>query len=278
MDFHSPIAELQKKFEPRAFGISRPKSSYPELFIHVPDEWDSVQLAPFYDVHSGNAQCDFNRLERHLEWLDTTPNVIAWNGGDFFENLIDPKMGHTEADNTEQFYDAISLLAPYRHKFAFAIPGNHEDRTYRVAQIDSARLLADALDMPYFQDYCFCTFLWRGMRFKLAAHHGSGGAQTAGAQRNAARKDLAWAKPDMLWTGHLHQPLTDIVQVMDYDQKSGLMFEREIVICISPSYLKYFGGYAAKKRLAPGARGLTVATLQNDGRIDVTLHANGRRL
>lgn len=262
----------------RPFTLHRPDSSIPELFVRVPDSWDSVQLAPLFDAHIGNPHHDSDLFRRHVDWIASTPNVITWNGGDLYENLIDPKMGHHPSDSTEEWYEALRVTEPIHHKFAFAIPGNHEDRTYRVAHFDAARVLADRMDVPYFPDYCFCTFQWRGLNFRLGAHHGTGAAQTAGAQRMAARKDLAWAKPDMLWTGHLHQPLVDTVQVLDYDQRDGRAFFRDIVIVISPSYLEYFSGYAAKKRLAPGLRGLTVATLQSDGRIDVTIHARGKRL
>lgn len=263
--------------EPK-FISEKPVSQFPELFITVPDSWNKIQLAPFYDVHVGAKGHDRERLKRHLDWVAETPDVICWNGGDFFDNLVDPKMGRNTEENTDQFYETLELLAPIAHKFAFAIPGNHEARTYRTAQIDIARIQADALQIPYFPDYAFVTFEWRGNRFKLAAHHGTGGAQTAGAQRNSARKDLLWMKPDILWTGHLHQPIADLVQIHDYDQVTGMIFERDIFVIISPSYLQYYGTYAAAKRLAPGSRGMSVAILHEDGRIDVSLHAKGRRL
>ena len=114
--------------------------------------------------------------------------------------------------------------------------------------------------------------------FRLLAHHGAGGAQTPGAQRNAARKELTWAKPDILWTGHLHAPMSDTIYLTDVDQKTGRVFERGAVVIISPSYLRYFGGYAAKMRMTPGLRGLSVVTLQSDGRIDTSIHARGKRL
>jgi len=269
---------MQLKFKKRQFTLERPDSEFPELFVRVPDSWPSIQLAPFYDVHVGAPGHHSALLARHLEWVAETPNVICWNGGDFFDNLTDPKMGRDTEDNTEQFFKTIKLLQPVAHKFAFAIPGNHEARTYREAHIDISRIQADRLDMPYFPDYAFVTFEWRGNRFKLAAHHGTGAAATPGGQRNAARKDLAWMKPDIMWTGHLHQPIADLIQIHDYDQLTGRMFERDVLVVISPSYMKYYGTYGAAKRMAPGARGLGVATLQKDGRIDMSLHARGRRL
>ncbi|MGH9967981.1 MAG: hypothetical protein ACREBG_09150, partial [Pyrinomonadaceae bacterium] len=125
---------------------------------------------------------------------------------------------------------------------------------------------------------CFCTVKWRGMNFRIAAHHGTGAAQTAGGQRNAARKDMPWVKADIYWTGHLHQPMADLVYQADFDQRTGEMITRQAFVIISPSYLRYFGGYAAEKRYAPGVLGLISATLQADGRIDVSLHAKGMRL
>jgi hypothetical protein len=89
---------------------------------------------------------------------------------------------------------------------------------------------------------------------------------------------MPWAHFDFFWTGHLHQPMVDVVYQTDFDQSTGRIFERNGVVIISPSYVKYFGGYAAKKRMAPGSRGLIAAELRDDGRIDVSLHARGRRL
>lgn len=275
-DSASDIHIRENTMEP--FLVSRPSSEFPELTITVPDSWPSIQLAPLYDVHLGHPQCDRTLLQRHLDWIAETPNVISFNGGDLFDNLVDSKMGHSPDDNTKQYETARDTLRTVANKIAFSLPGNHEDRTYRVAHIDVARLLAGELGVEYFPDYCLATIHWRNQHFKLVAHHGTGAAATPGGQRNAARKDLSWTKPDLMWTGHLHQPLVDTVHLLDYNPITRSYYERDCAVIISPSYLNYFGSYAAKKRLAPGSRGLTVATLQDDGRIDVSIHARGIRI
>src|SRR5208282_2125382 len=113
-------------------------------------------------------------------------------------------------------------------KMLFSIPGNHEDRTGKQAGMSSAKRLADNLKVPYFSDYVYCTIKWRGNNFRLLAHHGAGGSQTPGAQRNAARKDLTWNNGvDMVWTGHLHQAMTDTVHVISTDQRTGRIFEKD---------------------------------------------------
>jgi hypothetical protein len=82
----------------------------------------------------------------------------------------------------------------------------------------------------------------------------------------------------MYWTGHLHQPIVDLVYRSDFDQKAGNMVTRQSFVIISPSYLQYFKGYGAAKRLSPGVVGLTVVTLNEDGMMSAELHAKGKRL
>ena len=280
-DYLTELEEIQTGFQPRQFKRFRPADSeFPELFVTIPDELETIQLAPLYDVHIGSREHDAEKFAKHLKWMAETPNVFTWNGGDAFENKT-PHEGHMGSDPMspeEQILEVTKRWAPIQHKILFSIPGNHEDRTFKQAGMSGAKRLADNLKVPYFGDYCFCTIKWRGNRFRILAHHGAGGATTPGAQRNSARKELVWAHPDILWTGHLHQPMVDTVFVADVDQKTGRQFERDCLVIISPSYLRYFGGYAAKMRLAPGLRGLSVAILNPDGRIDGNVHARGRRL
>lgn len=281
-DYESFRNELKARFQPREVAIERASGDFPHQIVKVPDEWPTVTLAPLYDVHIGHGKHDSARFQRHLRWLRDTPHVLTWNGGDLVDNSSKLSPGGSVYDQemppNEQFLVAMRDLAEIRHKMIFAIPGNHEDRLSHVG-IDMAGWLAMLLEVPYFPDYAFTTIQWRGNNFRLLAHHGTGSAQTAGAQRMAARKDLSWAKPvDIIWTGHLHAPLADMVYQTDFDQTTGEMFERNAFVIIAPSYLKFFGTYAAKKRYAPGPLGLGVIVLQPDGRMDVSLHVNGRRL
>jgi len=277
-DWQTELEEIQDTFRKRAFRLRILKGDFPQIFVTIPDSVESPMLAPLYDVHIGNKDCDLKLLDKHLGWISDTPNVFTWNGGDAFENVTDFKMGPTPISNEEQILEVTKRFARVQHKMFFSIPGNHEDRTFKHTQTSSAKRLADNLQVSYFSDYAFCTIKWRNNNFRLLAHHGAGGAQTAGAQRNSARKELAWTKPDLLWTGHLHAPMADTIYLTDVDQKTGEIYERGAVVLISPSYLKYFGGYAAKMRLTPGLRGLSVCQLQEDGRIDITIHARGKRL
>jgi hypothetical protein len=279
-EYVSKIDQIQSTFKKRKFTIEVPESEFPEIIITVPDSWPKILLAPWYDVHRGHALHDDTIFKKHRKWFIDEPYVLGWNGGDFIENVVEGSPGiysQTEYPGA-QFDHAAEILAPLQHKLMFAIPGNHESRTFRTAGFDIARHLADDLKLPYFSDYCFCTIRWRGMKFRICAHHGTGAAASPGGQRNAARKDLPWVGADMYVTGHLHQPIADVVYRADYDQATDRMVKRSSVVIICPSYLNYFGGYGAAKRLGPGELGLTVAELQTTGNIEVKVHAGGRRL
>ena len=272
------LQNLQATFQESKLDIERPKSQFPELTVTADDRLDTIILAPLFDVHVGNHQFDEKLFKKHVQWISDTPNVYSWLGGDMVENITNEKMGHTHLSNEEQLDRAVELLSVAQHKLMFTLPGNHEARTYQKTHTSMGKRLVDNLQLQYFNDYCFCTIKWRGNNFRILTHHGAGGGTTAGAQRNSARKELAWAKPDILWTGHLHATLADTVYMTDYDQATGRVYERGCAVLISPSYLHYFGGYAAAMRLTPGLRGLSVCELQPDGRIDLNLHARGRRL
>ena len=277
-NWETELQGIQRSFRKREFGIYRPATEFPEIDITLNDNLDTIELWPLYDVHVGSPQHDKDLFHRHMDKLANKPNAFSWNGGDAIENITDKKMGHTPTDNETQIINVTKEFAVVQHKLLFSIPGNHEARTYKESQTSTGKRIADNLQVPYFGDYVFCTLKWRGNNFRLLAHHGAGGAQTPGAQRNAARKELTWAKPDILWTGHLHAPMADTVYLTDYDQRTGRVYERGAVVIISPSYLKYFGGYAAAMRMQPGLRGLSVVTLNDDGRIDTSIHARGKRL
>src|SRR5919106_1150240 len=274
------LETVRARFRPREYTTDRPESEFPEMIVTVPDEWPSIKLAPLFDVHLGHGQHDAEKFARHVEWIAETPNVLTWNGGDMFENASKLSVGagvdEEDFSPTHQLVQSLEMLAGIRHKMLFSLPGNHEARSMLMG-VDVARFLAMMLEVPFFGDYCFCTIKWRRNNFRVLAHHGAGGAQTAGAQRMAARKDIAWAKPfDMMWTGHLHSALVDPLFQTDFDQRTGRMIERNGFVIISPSYLRYFGTYAAQNRMTPGHRGLTVVELQEDGRMDSVLHASGK--
>lgn len=278
-EYIDKLEAIQQSFKKRDFSRVVPASEYPEMRITVPDSYETIELAPLYDVHMGSKEHDAELFKKHLAWIANSPNVISWLGGDIFENKTanEAYMGHDPLSPEEQLLLATETLAPIQHKLLCSFPGNHEARTAKQSGMDSAKRLAENLRLPYFSDYVIITIKWRGNKFRVLGMHGAGGGSTPGAQRNSARKELTWIHPDIIWSGHLHQPLTDPVKMFCFDQATDEVYEKDSLVIISPSYVKYFKSYAAAKRLSPGIRGLGVVTLNPDGRMDSSVHARGER-
>src|SRR5690348_3493931 len=256
-------------------------SEYPEIIVTVPDSWPYVDLAPIYDAHFGNKAHDHELFTKHKGWVVRSPYALTWNGGDWCENASKLSVGagvyEQDYNPQNQFVHAVVDFMDLSAKMLFSINGNHEGRN-SVMGIDMSHWVAMMARIPYFPDYVFLTIRFRGNRFRAVVHHGSGAAATAGGQMMAAIKDSYWAKADLYFTGHLHTGNVKLLSQVDFDQATGKAFQRDGFAISCPSYLRYFRTYAAQKRYPPGTRGMSVARLQPDGRIDIELHARGTRL
>ena len=117
------LQKIQATFRESTSEIERPSSEFPELFVDLNDNLDSIILAPLFDVHIGNPQFDEKLFLKHRKWIADEPNVVSWLGGDMIENITNPKMGHTPLSNEEQIERATELIAPMQHKIMFSLPG-----------------------------------------------------------------------------------------------------------------------------------------------------------
>src|ERR1035438_7031451 len=86
-EFQSEIVKIQNSFKKREVKLRRLEgSAFPQLIVTVPDSWETIQLAPLYDVHIGGGDMDWELFQEHMDWIKKTKNVLTWNGGDLVEN------------------------------------------------------------------------------------------------------------------------------------------------------------------------------------------------
>ena len=281
MDPHFLTAVQGAMLEPVVTRRTFPKSEFPELVVWIPDEYEEILLAPVYDAHIGAAGHDAELFAEHMKWIADTPNVVTWNGGDSIENAnkFSPGAGVFHQTRPQrQIFNAIEAWASVRHKTLFSLSGNHEDRIEAMGGIDISQWIAQVLDVPHFPGYCACRLKWRKLNINILAHHGSGAAQTAGGQLNNIRKDLPWAHGfDLYWFGHTHRSMHSKEFRIMHNPRTDRLVQRECFAILSPSYLKYFGSYAEKKRYSPTTRGMAVVRVNENGRLDFEEHAKGQR-
>jgi len=201
--------------------------------------------------------------------------------GDLIENALPNSPGGAIFDQAlspdEQVADMRKILEPIAHKCLVAVPGNHEERTMKVAGIDPLKLgICQPLRIPYFDEPVHMDIFWRGHLFTFFIRHGRGGAQTKGGKLNNASRPLSVNEHTMFTVmGHVHDPSSDkntkrcIEYMRDEDGRViDIRIKKRVeYVVICPATYRYFNTYAARAGYSPGAQHMSVACV---------LEANGR--
>jgi hypothetical protein len=171
-----------------------------------------VRLFPLGDWHLGSRQCDERFVRKTIKLIEGDPEA-RWIGmGDLMENAIIGSKSDVYLQTTspeDQIKTIVEMLMPIKDKCLFMLPGNHEERTMRMAGIHPDSVIAGRLLVPfYFYSVLFTLDLVEARTprsFSVYCHHGSGGGYTAGGKVNAASKlRLIAPTVDATISGHCH--------------------------------------------------------------------------
>lgn len=259
--------------EPRAYDFSIQKDGQPYLWVQIPNELktDKIKIVPISDIHFGHKECDIKTLKQDIQYIKNNANVYTFLNGDIIENASKLSIAsgvyeQTEMPN-EQLSSIVELLAPIAHKILWSIAGNHEDRTYSHLGIDVGKIIADKLEVPYFNEPVYVDVLWNERRWTIFDQHGATGAITKGGKINAASKPVQWTEfTHFVLMGHVHDKMSNEVTRIVRDVVNFRLVLRKQYVVICSSYLKYFNTYGARKAYPP----------PSTGRLALKLYANGK--
>ncbi len=260
-----PKAPPRIKVKKRAFeyhiGVGENGEKQPYLLVKLPEQWkeDKMTIVPLFDVHYGHRECRVEKFNAYLEWIRDNDDVFVILGGDLMENALDDGRGmsYDQVENPDnQLNDLTILLAPIAHKCLMILPGNHEWRTYRKSGIDPTRLLAERLDIPYFDGPVYLSVQAGGNRWKAHVRHGRTGAATKGGKINTAAKPRAWTDfVHFIVMGHVHDPsITSEVCMVEDPVHCRLDYKQQWVV-ITQSFLGWERTYAYRGEFAPSGKG-----------------------
>jgi len=125
---------LKKKIIFYHTGKSEDGTEQPYVLCQLPNFKGRLKIALLFDVHYGHAAHRYDKFIKYIQWIKNNKNVYAILGGDLMENALDDGRGMSYDQRTNphtQFDDMYKILAPIAHKILVAIPGNHENRTYK---------------------------------------------------------------------------------------------------------------------------------------------------
>lgn len=238
------------------------KDSSPWVVINLPDDvtWKRCDILPLFDVHYGHISHNLEKFKDYVEYIRKTPHVVTFLGGDLIENSnklsVASGVYEQEIMPDQQIRDIIELLRPIAHKIMFSTPGNHEERSMKTLGVDLGRVIADALDVPYFAEPVYFDVHWKGHSWKFHAQHGSSNSQTHGGRINAASRATTFNEfHHAYFSGHVHnatvQPQTALVR--DYENMK--VRQKRWYLIILPSFMDYNRTYAARMGWAPPSTG-----------------------
>jgi DNA repair exonuclease SbcCD nuclease subunit len=177
--------------------------------------------------------------------------------GDFMENAIIGSKSDIYLQTTppnKQVKEIVKLLSPIKDKCLFLIPGNHEQRSFRLVGLHPDAIIAAQLMVPYIEYSALAMLDLRKSRtprsFLCYFHHSTGGGYTAGGKINAAAKlRLIVPTADATFSGHSHT--TSRSPVTWYDASYKHLLKRTGYDYIIGSALGWKGSYAEERAKRP---------------------------
>jgi len=255
----------------KIWTYKRQSDGDPYLWIQFPElPYKKLILVPLADIHRGALAHDKERFEEYVNWIARTNNVYAFITGDLLELAYGETLkGIAVFEQSErpidQRLEMTRLLSKIAHKILWAIPGNHEYRSKKY-DFNPLEWICDKLDIPYFDEPVYADVLWNGYVFDFFCQHGVSGSQTKGGKINAASKPLQYQEFTMFTLySHVHDGMVNKVQRICRDRVNFKLKIKKQYVVICPSFLKYFGTYAARSGYAPGSLGAVACEIYAGG-------------
>jgi len=260
-----------------------PKKPY--IWIQFPSglNWKKIINVPLSDLQWGADDCDEKQIREYVEWIEKTPNVFCFLNGDILNNaLANSPGGSVYWDKMRpriQVQTLIELLRPIAHKILWAQPGNHEERTIKLADIDPLYWIARTLDIPYYNQPLFANILWEGHTFNFYSFHGFSGSRTEGGKLNAAARPIEWTEFIMFYVmGHVHTPMGNPITrrciFRKHDEKGKIkelrIVDRDQYVIIAAAWMEFWNSYAAKAGYSPPPQGGVPCFLLANGGYEIS--------
>lgn len=262
------IRLLPKKYEHHR-GMDEHGNDQPYLLVKIPDFKGKLIIAPLYDLHYGHSEHKFEKLLSYIRWIKETPNVYAILGGDVMENALDDGRGMTydqSVNPQNQLNRMTELLSTIAHKILVSTPGNHEARTKKKTGIDVAEVLANKLQIPYFNGPVTMSIVANTYKWTFYVSHGFGNSQTKGGKMNMAGRPKSWTGlVHFIVSGHTHDCIAESETMIVEDPiNCRLIFVKQWVV-VAPSFLGWYKTYGYEAGYKPLAQGGVSMELYDNG-------------
>jgi len=226
-----------------------------------------IELHPLADFHLGDINSDFKLIMKTLEHIQNTPNAYCILGGDLMDAAIASSVGDTygaKLQPMEQLKQCVKIFEPIKDKILAVLPGNHEQRIYKMDGIDITALMCSQLGIQ--ERYSQTTALLfirfgkssskthnRPQLYTAYVTHGSGGGRKEGGKVNRLADLASIVDADIYIHAHTHLPLVFKEAFFRVSSGNSSVAEVDKLFVNTAAALSY-GGYGDAQGYKPSSR------------------------
>ncbi len=258
------------------------------IHIDLSENLDNIEVVGFGDLHDGDPMCSLGDIKNTVEYVLAKPNRYCILNGDLVNMALKHSVSDVYGEERSpmlQIHHITEVLKPLKEgdRILALLPGNHEERSYKDAGLDTGELIA--MDLGILDRYARNTalvFVSLGKSvnhtskrpkknvYSIYVNHGFGGGRSVGSKLNKVKLLDEVVDADLYLMGHVHLAATTKLDYyrLDYQNKTMKQVTRSYMI--HNAWLK-FGGYGERFGFAPSTITISKATLNGKGQKHVSL-------
>ena len=237
---------------------------------------EPVRILPLSDLHYGDPHADEKLIKSLIDRIATDPACYTVLVGDLLNTALIGSKSDAKAEKhriTDQVLDMAELLEPIKGRILAAVPGNHEERAYRMADADLTELIMGQLGLRgLYRPTSAYLFVKTGRNahggrniYSIFINHGhGGGGRRPGSKVNNLDDFSTYLDVDVIVSGHNHQPAVLTKSKIRSVPQTGTFEPYEQVLVSLGSALTYAGSYGERGGFQPGSNRFPLITLEGD--------------
>lgn len=232
----------------------------------LPREHKEITILPLADWHLGDPRADYKLITQWLDYLKVTDNAYCILNGDLMDSATKHSIGDIYSATLqpmEQLKQCITLFEPVKQKILAVLPGNHENRIYRMDGIDTTAMMCAQLGLECYAPEGALLFLRFGEQndhkhrrpvcYTVYVQHGSGGGRLEGAKIKRLSDLAAIVDADVYIHSHTHLPAVFKTGYFRVDTANSAVAHVTKLFVNTSSALDY-GGYGEAQGYKPTSK------------------------
>lgn len=232
----------------------------------LPREHKEITILPLADWHLGDPRADYKMITQWLDYLKATDNAYCILNGDLMDSATKHSIGDIYSaalQPMEQLKQCVTLFEPVKHKILAVLPGNHENRIYRMDGIDTTAMMCAQLGLECYAPEGALLFVRFGQErrqghkrplcYTVYVQHGSGGGRLEGAKIKRLSDLSAIVDADVYIHSHTHLPAVFKTGYFRVDTANSAVSHVTKLFVNTSSALDY-GGYGEVQGYKPTSK------------------------